>query len=119
LREAGVEGEDRYALDNLGCSVCFMAIGTCLMLGYGARLALSGQLSVGDLVVFLSYLAKMYKPMRDLSKMTDTVSKAAVGFERVSEILENDSGMRDQPRPSRAKSNLKKSRLGTTRTNGF
>jgi subfamily B ATP-binding cassette protein MsbA len=39
----------------------------------------------------------MYKPMRDLSKMTDTVSKAAVGFERVSEILETDSGMRDQP----------------------
>jgi subfamily B ATP-binding cassette protein MsbA len=25
----------------------------------------------------------MYKPMRDLSKMTDTVSKASVGFERI------------------------------------
>jgi subfamily B ATP-binding cassette protein MsbA len=74
-----------------------VAAGTCLMLGYGARLALSGQFSVGDLVVFLSYLGKMYKPMRDLSKMADTVSKAAVGFERVSEILETDSGMRNQP----------------------
>ena len=74
-----------------------VATGTCLMLGYGARLVLAGQLTVGDLVVFLSYLGKMYKPMRDLSKMTDTVSKAAVGFERIREVLETDSGMRDQP----------------------
>ena len=74
-----------------------VATGTCLMLGYGARLVLAGQLTVGDLVVFLLYLGKMYKPMRDLSKMTDTVSKAAVGFERIREILETDSGMRDQP----------------------
>ena len=74
-----------------------VATGTCLMLGYGARLVLAGQLTVGDLVVFLSYLGKMYKPMRDLSKMTDTVSKAAVGFERISEILETDSELRDQP----------------------
>jgi subfamily B ATP-binding cassette protein MsbA len=74
-----------------------VATGTCLMLGYGARLVLAGQLTVGDMVVFLSYLGKMYKPMRDLSKMTDTVSKAAVGFERIREVLEIESGMRDQP----------------------
>jgi len=74
-----------------------VATGTCLMLGYGARLVLAGELTVGALVVFLLYLGKMYKPMRDLSKMTDTVSKAAVGFERIREILETDSGMRDRP----------------------
>jgi subfamily B ATP-binding cassette protein MsbA len=74
-----------------------VATGTCLMLGYGARLVLAGQLTVGALVVFLLYLGKMYKPMRDLSKMTDTVSKAAVGFERIREVLETESGMRDQP----------------------
>jgi len=74
-----------------------VATGTCLMLGYGARLVLAGELTVGALVVFLLYLGKMYKPMRDLSKMTDTVSKAAVGLERIREVLETDSGMRDQP----------------------
>ena len=62
------------------------------MLGYGARLVMAGQLTAGDLVVFLFYLGKMYKPMRDLSKMTDTVSKAGVGFERIREILETESG---------------------------
>jgi subfamily B ATP-binding cassette protein MsbA len=74
-----------------------VATGTCLMLGYGARLVLAGQLTVGALVVFLLYLGKMYKPMRDLAKMTDTVSKAAVGFERIREVLETESGMRDKP----------------------
>ncbi len=74
-----------------------VATGTCLMLGYGARLVLAGQLTVGALVVFLLYLGKMYKPMRDLAKMTDTVSKAVVGFERIREVLETESGMRDQP----------------------
>jgi ATP-binding cassette subfamily B protein len=79
-----------------------VAIGTCLVLGYGARLVLAGQLTPGALVVFLLYLAKMYKPMRDLSKMTDTASKAAVGFERIREVLETESGMRDLPRARRA-----------------
>ncbi|MDP2998830.1 MAG: ABC transporter ATP-binding protein [Bryobacterales bacterium] len=74
-----------------------VATGTCLMLGYGARLVLAGELTPGALVVFLLYLGKMYKPMRELAKMTDTVSSAAVGFERIREVLETESGVRDLP----------------------
>jgi ATP-binding cassette subfamily B protein len=72
-----------------------VATGTCLMLAYGARLVIAGQLTAGALVVFLLYLGKMYKPMRDLSKMTDTVSKAGVAFERIREVLETEGGIRD------------------------
>jgi ATP-binding cassette subfamily B protein len=79
-----------------------VAVGTCLVLGYGARLALAGQLTVGVLVVFLLYLSKMYKPMRDLSKMTDTLSKALVGYERIQEVLEIDSRIRNLPGARRA-----------------
>jgi ATP-binding cassette, subfamily B, bacterial len=79
-----------------------VAIGTCLVLGYGARLALTGRLSAGVLIVFLLYLGKMYKPMRDLSKMTDTVSKAVVGFERIKEVLDMDSAIRDMRGAKRA-----------------
>jgi len=79
-----------------------VAIGTCLVLGYGARLALGGQLSAGVLIVFLLYLSKMYKPMRELSKMTDTVSKAIVGYERIQEVLEIEARVRDLPRARRA-----------------
>jgi ATP-binding cassette subfamily B protein len=79
-----------------------VAFGTCLVLWYGARLALAGELSAGVLIVFLLYLSKMYKPMRDLSKMTDTVSKALVGYERIQEVLETESRVRDLPRARRA-----------------
>lgn len=80
-----------------------VAVGTCLMLGYGARLVMAEQLTAGGLVVFLIYLGKMYKPMRDLSKMTDTVSKAGVGLERIREILETESAVRDLPRARHAR----------------
>lgn len=73
-----------------------VAVGTCLVLWYGARLALAGQLTTGTLIVFLLYLGNMYKPMRDLSKMTDTVSKAMVGFERIQEVLEIESRVQDE-----------------------
>ena len=73
-----------------------VATGTCLMLWYGARLVLADQLTAGALVVFLIYLGKMYKPMRDLSKSTDTVSKASVGFERIREVLDTEGGVRDR-----------------------
>ena len=79
-----------------------VAVGTCLVLWYGARLALDGRISAGVLIVFLLYLGNMYKPMRDLSKQTDTVSKAIVGYERIQEVLEIESQVRDLPRARRA-----------------
>jgi len=79
-----------------------VSIGTCLVLGYGARLALRGELSAGVLLVFLLYLGKMYKPMRELSKMTDTVSKAVVGYERIQEVLQIEARVKDSPRAKRA-----------------
>lgn len=75
-----------------------VAGGTCVVLWYGASLVLSGQLTSGALLVFLLYLSKMYKPMRELSKMTDTISKAVVGFERIGEVLETERQVRNIPR---------------------
>lgn len=72
-----------------------VAVGTCLVLWFGARLTLKGALSVGSMVLFIQYLSKMYKPMQELSKMTDSYSKAAVGYERIQEILQTDNEVRD------------------------
>jgi len=79
-----------------------VATGTCLMLWYGARLVMAGTLTAGSLVMFLLYLGKMYKPMRDLSKMTDAVSKAGVSLERIRDVFETESGVRDLPRARQA-----------------
>ena len=74
-----------------------VAVGTCIVLWYGARLVLQEQLTAGALVVFLLYLGKMYKPMRDLSKMTDTISKAVIGAERIRELTRLEDRVRDLP----------------------
>jgi ATP-binding cassette subfamily B protein len=79
-----------------------VAVGTCLVLWFGARLVLGGSLSPGSLVVFILYLGKMYKPMQELSKMTDAYSKALVGYERIQEVLETDKEVKDLPGATRA-----------------
>jgi subfamily B ATP-binding cassette protein MsbA len=61
--------------------------GTCLGSGTASSRADRTDDFRGPLLVFLLYLGKMYKPMRDLSKMTDTMSKAAVGYERIHEVM--------------------------------
>ncbi|MDT7542059.1 MAG: ATP-binding cassette, subfamily bacterial [Acidobacteriota bacterium] len=72
-----------------------VAVGTCFVLWYGAHQVLAGRITAGAMMVFILYLGKLYKPMRDLSKMTDTLSKSAIGFERVREILGTESRVRD------------------------
>ena len=79
-----------------------VAVGTCLVLWYGTNLVLTGQITTGSLLVFLLYLGKMYKPMRDLSKMTDTMSKAAVGYERIHEVIETENDVRNLPGAKKA-----------------
>ena len=74
-----------------------VAIGTCLVLGYGARLVLNGGFTTGQLVIFIFYLGKTYKPMKDLSKMSNTVAKATLSFERIQELLDMESRIRDMP----------------------
>src|SRR3954451_13113462 len=79
-----------------------VAVGTGLVLWFGAKLVLAGALSAGGLVVFILYLGKMYKPMQEISKMTDTYSKAAVGYERLQEVLETELEVKDLPKAKRA-----------------
>ena len=79
-----------------------VAAGTGLVLWYGARSVVAGHMTAGSLLVFFLYLGNMYKPMRDLSKMTDTISKAAVGYERIREVIVTEDEIRNLPGARRA-----------------
>jgi ATP-binding cassette, subfamily B, bacterial len=74
-----------------------IAAGTCLALYVGVHFVLSGRVSPGALVVYVLYLGKMYKPIKDLSKTADTMSKATVAFERIGELLSIERQVRDRP----------------------
>jgi subfamily B ATP-binding cassette protein MsbA len=74
-----------------------VSIGTALVLLYGTRLVLAGGMTAGSLVVFLAYLSKLFKPIQDLAKMTNTVSQAAVGLERIKAILDTNERTPELP----------------------
>jgi ATP-binding cassette subfamily B protein len=71
-----------------------VALGTGLVLLMGVRLVMSGRITAGSLLVFIFYIGKMYKPMRDLSKMADTLSKSSVAIERIEELLDTKTSVR-------------------------
>jgi ATP-binding cassette, subfamily B, bacterial len=74
-----------------------VAAGTCVVMLVGVRLVLEGRITSGTLVLFVLYLGKLYKPMKNLARMTDTVSKSAVAFERIQELLATKSEVADAP----------------------
>ncbi len=72
-------------------------VGTALVLLVGTRRVLSGELTLGLLLVFLSYLRSLYRPMRQLSKLSYVSSKGFASAERISEILEAERDVDDVP----------------------
>jgi ATP-binding cassette, subfamily B, bacterial len=72
-------------------------VGTAVVLFVGTHRVLSGQLTLGLLLVFLSYLASLYKPMRSLSKLAYVTAKGAASAERVVEVLDVEEDLRDAP----------------------
>ena len=72
-----------------------VAVGTCVVLWFGAKMAMSGELSPGSLVLFIWYLGKMYKPIQEISKTMDAYSKAEVGLDRLQEVMRSDEEIVD------------------------
>jgi ABC-type multidrug transport system fused ATPase/permease subunit len=70
---------------------------TAMILWRGARLILAGTMTVGSLTVFLAYLAKFFKPVQNLAKMTNAVAQTGVGLERIRSILDIDMRILERP----------------------
>ena len=68
-----------------------VAICTALVLWRGTALILAGSMTIGSLTVYLAYLSSFFKPVKDLATTTNAIAQAAVGAERVREILDTDS----------------------------
>ena len=67
-----------------------VALCTAIVLWRGAHLILAGAMTVGALTVYLAYLTKFFKPVKDLATSTNAIAQAAVGVDRVRSILETD-----------------------------
>jgi len=70
---------------------------TAVVLWYGALQVLNGALSIGVLLVFLSYLGSLYKPVKSLSKLSQVVTKGAAAAERIIEVMDAPLDIVDRP----------------------
>ncbi|WP_219416282.1 ABC transporter ATP-binding protein [Pseudonocardia nigra] len=70
---------------------------TAVVLLIGTMRVVDGALTLGELVVFISYLKSVFKPMRNLAKYTGRIGKAAASGERVAELLDAEPELRDEP----------------------
>lgn len=65
-----------------------IAVGTAIVFWAGAHHVWGGQLTVGDMVVFISYLASLYAPINSIVQTYGMTQGAKAGVRRVFEILE-------------------------------
>jgi ATP-binding cassette, subfamily B, bacterial len=73
------------------------AVGTAATLWVGASHVLDGQLSVGSVLVFLSYLGSLYGPLESVMYTPSTLQGAAGSARRVLEVLDIEPEVGDQP----------------------
>jgi ABC-type multidrug transport system fused ATPase/permease subunit len=74
-----------------------VALGTAAVLWFGARLVLTGAMTAGALVVFITYLGKLFRPIQDLARASTNIAQAAVGLERVRAVLDADQRLPRSP----------------------
>ena len=70
-----------------------VAVGTAVVVYAGARAVLSGNLTVGQLLVFISYLAQLYQPINQITQSWGLIAAARVGATRVFEVLETEADL--------------------------
>jgi len=71
--------------------------GAVLIIILGTWALAGDELTIGGLLAFLAYLAQLYRPVRDLSHLGQTVFEASAGAERVIELLETRPRVQDAP----------------------
>jgi len=73
------------------------ALGGALVLGLSTRMVVNGQLSLGTLVAFLSYIVSFYEPLRRLTDVDNVFQQAIAAGERIFELLDEVSEIQDAP----------------------
>jgi ABC-type multidrug transport system fused ATPase/permease subunit len=73
-----------------------VAICTAIVLWKGTSLIVAGAMTAGALTVYLAYLKKFFKPVKDLASMTSTVAQTTVALERIQAILSTDDFIKER-----------------------
>ena len=72
-------------------------VSTAMVLWFGAERVLSGHLTLGVLLVFITYLGSLYKPVKQLTKLSQVVSKGSAALERIGDVMDAPVDIVDTP----------------------
>jgi ATP-binding cassette subfamily B protein len=72
-------------------------LGMAIVLLYGGWLAIHGQITIGDIVVFNQYVIMLQAPFRMLGMFLMMSQRAAASAQRIYEILDTDPDVQDRP----------------------
>ncbi|HVA69628.1 MAG TPA: ABC transporter ATP-binding protein [Candidatus Binataceae bacterium] len=70
---------------------------SAIVLWFGAYSVIRGELTAGDLIVFLAYLRNCFRPLKDFGKYSTRLAKAAVAGERALSLLDQEPAVHDLP----------------------
>jgi ATP-binding cassette subfamily B protein/subfamily B ATP-binding cassette protein MsbA len=79
------------------CVGLVTALGTAGLMWLGGRAVLDGTITVGTLLVFLTYLASLYEPLNLLTHTASTLQTAAANADRVMEMFDASPDVADSP----------------------
>jgi len=86
-------------LARLAPAVSFMSsVGYAVLIVLGVDRVVGGHLTPGELLVLLSYVRSTQSPIRQLAKLSYSVSKAGAGLERIQEVLDLEPTIRQRAR---------------------
>jgi ATP-binding cassette subfamily B protein/subfamily B ATP-binding cassette protein MsbA len=74
-----------------------LALGTALLMAVGGRHVVARQISLGDLLLFLNYLASLYVPLETMAYLSMSWAAAAAGARRVFELIDSDERTHELP----------------------
>jgi ABC-type multidrug transport system fused ATPase/permease subunit len=74
-----------------------LAAGTAALVWLGTLHVMEGQIGIGDLTIFLSYLKDLYQPIQTMTTNLAVVSSSHAGLERVFGVLDVQPDVQDAP----------------------
>ena len=73
------------------------AVGTTLVLGFGAYRVLQGELTLGHLLVVMAYIAAIYNPLQAISSAVAPISDHLVNLQMAFQLLDTEPEIKDAP----------------------
>jgi ATP-binding cassette subfamily B protein len=77
---------------------------TAIIIWYGGVLILKGEMTIGILVAFISYMRLFFQPLRELSQKYSIVQSAMASAERIFQLMDTESRLLVLQEPYRPRS---------------